>query len=284
MTPELPQLTLIIAVYNNAGWLRFILAALQRQSFKSFEVIIADDGSGPEVTEVIEQFTSAAFPTIKHIRHEDVGWRKNVVLNKAVRASSSDYLVFIDGDCVPHKLFLEDHWFERGNRVVLCGRRAEMSERWTRQLTLERIANGSFESIGISEWYDGLRNHAHRIEDGLRFRSQFLRRILHGQHRGLLGSNFSLHRDDLLAINGFDEEYDGPGCGEDSDIEYRLRIAGVNVKPLRHRAIQFHLYHPRTTPSPRSLERFNVVRERKEFWCERGLQHSMYFTQDNHAS
>lgn len=108
-----PRLSLIVAVYNKPTLLRYVFAALGRQSFTDFEVIIADDGSGPEIRDAVAEATASyGFPLV-HLWHEDIGWRKNIMLNNAIRAARADWLVFTDGDCLPSKHFLLDHWNER---------------------------------------------------------------------------------------------------------------------------------------------------------------------------
>ena len=89
----------------------------------------------------------------------------------------------------------------------------------------------------------------------------------------MLGSNFSVMKRDMLAVNGFDELYEGPGCGEDSDLFVRLTRAGVRGKSLRNLGILYHLYHPLTTVSAASLERFEHLQHSSEARCQWGLQH-----------
>lgn len=262
-----------MAVYNKPENLRLVLAACARQSFKDFEVIIADDGSGPSVKEVVNEAQRLySFPLI-HLWHEDKGWQKNVMLNNAIRASNTGYLVFIDGDCLPSKHFLLDHWNEREENKVLLGRRVETSERWSKALTQEKIQTGEFERYGWQEWRDGFRGDSLRVEDGLRMPSKTLRAILLRNVRGMLGSNFSVVKKYLEAINGFDEMYKGPGCGEDSDIQYRLSLIGVTGKSMRNLAIQYHIFHPRTKVMQECWDRFEMVKKTNEPRCKAGLVH-----------
>jgi glycosyltransferase involved in cell wall biosynthesis len=268
-----PSLSLIIAVYNKPEILRFVLAACARQSIKNFEVLVADDGSGPAVHEVIDEYRRTAGVHLTHMFHDDRGWRKNTILNSAIRASQSDYLVFIDGDCIPSRRFMEDHWREREEHTVLLGRRVETSKRWSELLTVEAIAGGSFERLNWGVCLDGLRGDALRIEDGIRMPGSLLRKVLLRRVRGMLGSNFSVAKSDLVAINGFDEAYDGPGCGEDSDVQYRLSLIGVKGKSIRNLAIQFHVHHPLTTGSDACWERFERVKRTGQPSCRMGLEH-----------
>jgi glycosyltransferase involved in cell wall biosynthesis len=277
------DISVVVAVYNKPELLRLILAAYARQSANGFEVIVADDGSEPAVAAVVEEARDAHSFPLQHLWHEDRGWRKNVMLNNAIRAAGSGYLVFTDGDCLPHRHFVADHLREREEGHYLCGRRVEMSARWTARLDAGRVASGRFASIGPREWWDGLTGRALRIEDGLRFESPRIRNILHASRRGMLGSNFSVHRTALERVNGFDEEYDGPGCGEDSDIQLRLDRAGLHCKSLRHLAIQYHAHHPRTAVPQRCLDRFARLRAGTDIRCRRGLIHEAQHS-DEHFS
>ncbi|MCC6395687.1 MAG: glycosyltransferase [Bacteroidetes bacterium] len=278
------DLSLIVAVYNKPDVLRLVLAACARQSKTNFEVIVADDGSGPEVADAVREAQQRSFFPITHLWHEDKGWRKNTMLNNAIRASRTEYLVFIDGDCLPSRHFLRDHWQERDQKTVLLGRRVETSKRWSHNLTMDAIASGSYERYGWQEWMDGLRGDALRIEDGLRITSRLLRRLLLRNVRGMLGSNFSAWKQDLVAVNGFDELYDGPGCGEDSDIQFRLSLLGVAGKSLRNLAIQYHVHHPLTKVSDACWDRFQEVQKRREPRCRFGLEQLPETTPQNTRS
>jgi glycosyltransferase involved in cell wall biosynthesis len=266
-----PSLSLVVAVYNKSENLRLVLQGCARQSFRDFEVIIADDGSGNDVRAVVsEARESFAFPLI-HLWHEDLGWRKNAMLNNAIRAARSSYLVFIDGDCIPSRHFLHDHLTQRQRGSLLLGRRVETSERWSKRISPEEVRTGRFQRLGWRELWDGVSGKSLRVEDGLRIPSGFLRRLLLRNVSGNLGSNFSVSKEDLEAVNGFDELYDGPGCGEDSDLQYRLSLIGIRGKSLRNLAVQYHLYHPATAASQKSLERFQNIQQLQVARCSQGL-------------
>lgn len=268
----MPAISLVIAVYNKPENLRLVLAACSRQTLRDFEVIVADDGSGPEVAAVAEEARRCyAFP-ILHLWHEDKGWRKNVMLNDAIRRAAAPQIVFIDGDCIPSASFLSDHWREREPGSVLLGRRVETSERWSRRLTIQTVLSGEFERMGWREWMEGITGSSHRVEDGVRIPSRLMRTLLLRNVRGMLGSNFSAAKSDLEAVNGFDELYDGPGCGEDSDLQFRLGLAGVRGKSLRNLAIQFHIYHPATRTSEACWMRFQSVKRLEQARCTYGLE------------
>ncbi|MDP2362199.1 MAG: glycosyltransferase, partial [Ignavibacteria bacterium] len=114
--------SVIAAFYNNIKYLKLVLSGFERQTENEFEIVIADDGSNEEVLKEIESLASNYSFRIKHIWHPDKGFRKNKILNQAILASESDYLIFIDADCVSHSKFVEEHLNEKMNDVVLTGR------------------------------------------------------------------------------------------------------------------------------------------------------------------
>ena len=99
-----------------------------------------------------------------------------------------------------------------------------------------------------------------------------MRTLLLRTVRGMLGSNFSAWKSDLVAINGFDELYTGPGCGEDSDIQFRLGLTGVTGKSLRNLAVQYHVHHAITKVSDACWDRFQVVQKTTDPRCVHGLE------------
>ena len=266
------SLTLVISVYNSVRYLNFVLTALQRQSTNDFEVVIADDGSGTEVGQLVELFRrDAPFP-VNHLWQPDEGFRKTKILNQAIRASRTNYLVFVDGDCVPHHDFIRDHSAGRQTNAVLCGRRVNFSKQITDRLSLETIRSGVYERLSLSVWIDGLLARSSNLEDGIRIENELLRRLLHWNRARILGCNFSVEKALLEKVNGFNEDYTGPGLGEDSDIAYRLQLAGAQLLSLRYRAILYHLYHPATLAGDENKRIYERVVEKNEMVCRNGLR------------
>ena len=91
----------IITTYNSPAWLEKVLWGYENQTDKDFTVIIADDGSGSETKVLIDSFKQRAKLNIVHVWHEDNGFQKTIILNKAIAQTECDYLMFTDGDCVP---------------------------------------------------------------------------------------------------------------------------------------------------------------------------------------
>lgn len=268
----MPACSLIVAFYNRIDYLKLVLAGVERQSFKNFEVIIADDGSSQKVTQEIETISRNISSPLIHIWHEDKGFRKNKILNSAIRASSSDYLIFIDGDCVPHKNFIEEHLQNSSQNVCLTGRRVNLSKSITNKLTVESIESGFLERNIHILLFDGLFGKSNYVEKGFYFKNKFLRHFVNKKTRGLLGCNFSLHKKNLEAINGFDERYDEPSIGEDSDVQFRLELLGINIKSLNNIAVQYHLFHKLQPRSEKNAALFREVQKAKTFFTPFGLQ------------
>lgn len=266
------SLTLVVAVYNAARYLEFIIAALRRQTMRGFEVIIADDGSGPEIGELIERKRGEEFFPLRHLWQEDKGFRKNVMLNRAIASAETDYLVFIDGDCVPHRKFLQDHRDNRQPDSVLCGRRVNFSRQITSRLTLEDTASGAIERLSPRLLLDGLLARSSNLEDAVRIENPLIRRVLHGNRARILGCNFSVERHLLEAINGFDEDYRAPGLGEDTDVAFRLGLLGTRFVTLRYLAVLYHLYHSPTSVGTDNLRIYERVVRADNPVCAHGLR------------
>ncbi|MEI6754746.1 MAG: glycosyltransferase [Paludibacter sp.] len=238
--------SLIISFYNKIELLKFIFAALERQTYRNFEVIIADDGSKPEIVEQINQLKSNYYFTICHVWQEDNGWQKNKILNKAILASEGDYLIFIDGDCIPHKRFIQEHIENRTQNQVISGRRILLTDKISIKITLRKIQNGYFDFwVGIPLFFQTVFEAKKTyMEDMIRIRSLFLRKLLlKDRRRYLLGCNYSIWKRDLLKVNGFDERFIYPGTGEDTDLEERLARIGVFCISKKHLVTIFHFYH-----------------------------------------
>ena len=252
--------SLIISFYNNVDFLKLIVAGLERQNFHNFEIIIADDGSTEESIAEIEKLSLKLACPLIHVWQEDKNFRKNKILNKAVQASSSDYLIFIDGDCIPHSLFVQEHYDHKQIGTCFTGRRVNLSPKITSRLTEGNIKCGYLETSYFSLIMDGLFGKSYDVEKGFYTSNRFIRNILNRKKRGILGCNFSLYKSDLLKINGFDERYEGPSIGEDSDIQYRLELIGIKIKSLKYVAVQYHLYHEWQPRPQENLDLFEQVK------------------------
>jgi len=263
-----PLASIIISVYNRFDFLELVLAGLEIQTEQRFEVIVSDDGSAEPFVRQLAALRAASPLRIRHNWHPDDGFRKNIVLNSSIRLAEGAQLIFLDGDCIPHPAFVAEHLANGGPGRCLAGRRIDLSARLTRQLTPTRVRQGALQKPGVmlGQLSDFLLRRTFHFMNGFYVTSPLLRRYFNRKERGVLGANFSVIKADLEAINGFDERYLAPTYGEDSDVEFRLRLNGVRIIPVPNIAVTYHCHHqllPRPEVSRALYEQ--VVRERVAF-------------------
>lgn len=261
------KVSLIIAVYKRSDFLELVLMSIERQSFRDVEVIIAEDDQSMEIKDLIrKRKVSFPFP-IKHVCHEDKGFRKNKILNEALRIAQGEYMIFIDGDCLLHKRFIEEHVKHQKPDVCLFGRRAMLDRKTTdKLLQAKTFSRLSFLSLLFTK--------TRHLEDALYFPL-----LLTFRKTGVKGSNFSISRELMFKINGFDEDFERPYGGEDTDIERRLRLIGAKIVCVKFKAIQYHLEHGgregRTEEWEHTGKHFYQKKvEEGEWYCKNGLKPS----------
>lgn len=253
--------TLIISFYNNTDALRCILTSLANQcadNRKLFEVIIADDGSKPDNVVIVQKLISSSPLSIQYVAQLDNGFRKNRILNKAVHIANSDYLIFIDGDCIPQEHFVADHLANAEPGYVLNGRRVDLPSYYRDKLWSNPEPNRFFKIKSLSIFSGYLIGRGKNIEKGLRIKNKFLSKQLNRKYKGIVGCNFSLYRSDFIAINGFNNNYEVASIGEDTDIQYRLEANGIKIKNIFYCANMLHIMH---TELPRLQEALDIYNE-----------------------
>jgi glycosyltransferase involved in cell wall biosynthesis len=238
LVPDL--ISVIVSTYNREDALDAVLRGLARQTDRHFEVVIADDGSGPATAAVIEAWKPRLNRPLAHVRQEDRGFRAAEIRNRAVLACQGDYCVFLDGDCIPRPDFLAAHrrlaepsWFVTGNRVLL-------SPTLTAQVLggpLEPELWGFYAWIG-----ERRRGGINRLPPVLRLPLGPLRRVRARAWRGARSCNIAVWRRDLETVDGFDAAFSGWGR-EDSDLFVRLLHAGVRRKDGVFATGVLHLWH-----------------------------------------
>jgi glycosyltransferase involved in cell wall biosynthesis len=269
------SVSLIISFYNKIDILKLIFAALENQTCRDFEVVIADDGSRPEVVLELKSLISESSFQVKHIWHEDIGWRKNTILNKSVVASESDFIIFIDGDCIPHTFFIQEHLESKKSNQVVCGRRVTLTKKITERVNLDKVRSNNFHS---SLFYQLLIPSVFcesktRIMHMIRVRNKTIRRFfVKDKQKGILGCNFSICKDDLMKVNGFDERFVYPGMGEDSDLENRLRNNGAILVSKKYYVTVYHMFHKDLGPfNEKNIELYNDNFVNKVTYTQNGL-------------
>lgn len=264
--------SVIVTTYNRPDALAVVLEGYLAQTDREFDLVIADDGSTDETKEVVSVYRKrAAFP-VEHVWQEDKGFRAAAVRNRALAATDADYIIFSDGDCIPfpdfvarHCLLAERGWFTVGNRILL-------SEAFSR-----RILSGdvSVHTWNVRHWIGArLKGHTNRWLPLLSFppRSSFRKARPH-QWEGAMTCNLSAWRDDLLFINGFDENYSGWGL-EDSDLVIRLIQSGLKRKSARFAAPVLHLWHKENDRSSLAENRRRLEQrlQSREICANRGVR------------
>jgi glycosyltransferase involved in cell wall biosynthesis len=255
------KLSLIIATYNQQDSLAKVFQGLSRQTKLPDEILIADDGSTDQTRELIEQWRSQISLPIHHLWHPDNGFLKTTILNRAVAKAAGDYLVFTDGDCVPHPRFIADHrkLAERGFWVQ--GRRCFVREPFVPEFVPGKTP----------VWRWALQGRVSRPHKS--FRLPFPVVFRNQKQRGIIGCNMAFWRDDVIAVNGFDETYVGRGMGADSDLGSRIYNLGRVRKFVYGRALVYHLDHtimPRPHFAENQARLLEVIRSGKTR-AERGL-------------
>lgn len=266
MTKDIPDVSLVVAVYERDDFLTLVLTSLLGQTLRNFEVIVADDGSGPAVARVIADFHGAFRHGITHVRHDDMGFRKTIIVNQAVTKARADTLVFVDGDCVLHHRFLERHYRRHHDGLVLSGRRVMFDRALTEKVTVDDVRTRRVERLGY--WW----RHAGKIDrwNGLYLPFMHAPRNVGRHDYELLGSNFSLPREAFFRVNGYDERIVGRGL-EDNNLRTRLLNSGAHVGTITREALQYHLFHT-ADPMPHSRDFIDKYR----FVDEERTSHGIY--------
>jgi len=252
--------SLIITTYNWPEALDLVLRSAVAQSHIPDEIIIADDGSGEETKKVIDNFNKKL--PLKHVWHEDDGFRRTVILNKAITQAKGDYIIQLDGDCLMHKDFIADHLKMTHKNTYLYGSRVNIKKDFVDELMLKKI-------IKITPFNSGIKNKTRNLHIPLLMKRYKPENKLSLKLRGC---NLSYWKKDIININGYNEEMTGWGR-EDSEMAIRLLNNGVKGKRIRYGGIIYHIWH-----LVKSKERFNINDEiqQKAFeqqltWCKNGI-------------
>jgi glycosyltransferase involved in cell wall biosynthesis len=272
------DISVIVPTYNRPQALRLCLLSLAGQSTMPSEVLIADDGSGPDTRATVREMQESlrdCFP-IQHVWQEDRGFRKPKILNETVRQSSGDYLIFIDGDCMAHRDFVKAHRENSHPDRILSGKRVEIGRKLTERVLKESTL---LNSLTLRLIWDAVRGDSRKVEEAIPITNGILRRLLHRDRitpDGVWGCNFSLYKNLFEAINGCDEDF-VDGSIEDNDIGIRVLNQGKQLHTVRSLAIIFHLWHGTTWAFKNDKYKSNlaILKRRmlqKETFCRNGIK------------
>ena len=266
------HISVIISTYNKPHFLERVLWGYAVQTRRDFQVVIADDGSGPETAAVVHRIGEETGLDLLHVWHEDRGFRKTEILNRAIVAARGDHLLFTDGDCIPRRDLLDVHYRLTEPGRYLAGGYLKLPEEVSAAVAVDDVVSGRVADLGWLRsrgWRPGRR--ALRLVRSRRLAALLDRLTPTAAH--FHGNNASVSREALLEVNGFEGEM-GYG-GLDRALGYRLENRGVRGRQIRHRAICLHLHHDRPYKDPEVVQRNREILQRVkrsgEFRARRGI-------------
>ncbi|MEM9685788.1 MAG: glycosyltransferase family 2 protein, partial [Bacteroidota bacterium] len=267
------KISVIISTYNAEDWLSKVLWGYHLQTFSDFEVIIADDGSGPKTKTLIETLKQELNYPVIHVWQEDDGFQKSRILNKAILACNAEYIVMSDGDCIPRSDFLEVHNNKKKEGYFLSGGYFMLPMSISRQITKEDIfSKRCFDINWLTE--NGLKpSFKNNKLTASGFKAGFLNTIT-PTNASWNGHNASGWKKDIIAVNGFDERMQYGG--QDRELGERLFNYGIKSKQIRYSAVCIHLDHPRGYKTPESIQKNKKIRQttrsKKLSWTPYGIK------------
>ncbi len=271
------KVSLIVAVYKDTKALELILETLSYQTYKDFEVVVAEDGESQEMLDSVKKAREKYDFVIKHTQQEDKGVRKARSQNNAILASSGEYLIFIDGDCLLYSTFIEGHVSLAKKRQVLSGRRVDLPKALT-----QKVREGSVKALEIERRY--LTQYLYlafdksvKYEQGIHLNPNgfIYKNFLQKRQRSvaILGCNFSVWREDIVALNGFDESYQESAISDDVDWDWRFSAYGMEIRSCKNVANMMHLWHKAHDRGDASklLEKMYEKKRQNLYICSEGL-------------
>lgn len=267
-----PKISIIVSTYNSEAWLEKVLWGFEFQTFMDFEVVIADDGSGPKTKNLLEEMKSKVSYPILHVWQEDDGFQKSRILNKAVEACNSPYIIMTDGDCIPREDFVEVHYINKEPGYFISGGYYMLPMNISKAITKKDIEEQNcfniqwLKEMGIPKTFKNNKLTARG------FISKFFNTIT-PTNASWNGHNSSGWKKDIVNVNGFDERMQYGG--QDRELGERLFNFGIKSKQLRYSAVCVHLDHKRGYKTPESIEKNKAIRKetrsKKLVWTHYGI-------------
>jgi glycosyltransferase involved in cell wall biosynthesis len=266
------RVSVVISTYNSPKWLEKVLWGYECQTHKDFEIVIADDGSGDETRDIIQTFKTRSTLEIVHVWHEDRGFQKSEILNKAIQASTTEYLIFSDGDCVPRKDFVAVHVRHAIRGYFLSGGYFMLPIETSHAITQDDIHSGNaFEVTWLKD--NGLVGTYKTLKLTSKGSLQKFLNFVTPTKATWNGHNSSGWKKDLLAVNGFNEQMQYGG--QDRELGERLLNKGIKGKQIRYSAVCIHLEHKRGYKTVESIEKNKNIRKetktQKKTWTDFGI-------------
>ena len=266
------SVAIIVTTYNSTRSLELTLHGLLAQTYKEFQVVVADDGSGPETKALLQESRFTPL-NILHVWQEDRGYRRQKIVNAAIKASDAEYLIFIDGDMVCRKDFVESHLRYKKPGCYVSGGRPEIPQKIHEKFTPQLVDNQSVFDLG---WYKK-NGFELNFKNCLKLSPPPLLipilNFIGWRYAVFFGCNASAWKGDLLKINGFDESF--MYGSDDRDVGVRLRNVGVRCRYKKYSFVALHLGHSKPY-RVRDKERANRKKMKRRYfdgttWIDDGI-------------
>lgn len=258
------KVSVIFSTYNSPDWMEKVLWGFCYQTYKNFEIIIADDGSGQETKDRIDHFCQESGMQVKHVWQEDEGFQKTRILNKALQQCDGEYILFTDGDCIPRNDFIDIHVQNAEKGYFLSGGYFKLPMSTSEAIKKEHIKSGDAFN---PDWL---------IKHGLKKTHKLMKLTATGWKEKALnrltptkatwnGHNASGWKEDIISANGFDERMQYGG--EDRELGERMFNKGIKSKQIRYSAICIHLDHARGYVKPEMIKKNRAIRKNTKQKC-----------------
>ncbi len=255
---EKPKISIIVSTYNSEAWLKKVLWGFNCQTFKNFEVVVADDGSGPRTKALLEELQKEVGYPIIHVWQEDDGFQKSRILNKSIVACNADYIIMTDGDCIPREDFVEVHYINKEPGYFISGGYYMLPMNISKMIALKDIEEQNCFNISWLKEKGIPKTFKNNKLTARGFMSIFFNTFT-TTNASWNGHNSSGWKKDILNVNGFDERMQYGG--QDRELGERLFNFGIKSKQLRYSAVCVHLDHKRGYRTPESISKNLKIRK-----------------------
>jgi len=258
------KISIIITTFNRLRELKRVLEGLRYQSRLPDEVIVADDGSGPDTAAYVQAFIRECPYPAYHVRHADRGFRAAKIRNEAIKKAQGDYIIFLDGDCIPNRHFVEDHLSLAESGFFFQGKRILINKKLSTCFSQTDV--NSFARLLKYSFLRHISNTHHLIRFPL-FPAGYST-----SHKGIKSCNMGLFKKDIVAVNGFNLDFVGWGR-EDSELAVRLYHYGLKRKDHPFMAVCFHLWHDENSREQLSVndQLLKKAMDSNDYFCPNGL-------------